>query len=127
MGLACPSRANEGKVAVRIYRSQGADALQLFQIHDSLAPQQAEIEVFKGFRNLLRQSAHSQNRLNRCLLLLVTEVLKQGGYSVQRVLREALLHGQLGQFSGGKVQFQDTTALVNDTAKGLNHPTSPPC
>ena len=49
MGLACSGRVDEGQVPVGIHRSQSTNALQLLQINQSLAAQQAKVKVFKGF------------------------------------------------------------------------------
>ena len=120
------SWANEGQVPVGVDESEGPDALELLQVGEALAPEHTEVEVLKGLGDLLREPAHAQDGLGRGLFLLFPEVFKEYRHAVQRILGKALLQGELRQLRGGKVQLEDAAAMVDGSAEGFSHPTTPP-
>ena len=64
MRLPGPGRADKSEIPVGIDRSQGADILQLFQVYVPFPPEDAEVEILKGLGGLLRESAHTKDRLD---------------------------------------------------------------
>ena len=119
-------RANESQVPVGVDGCEGPDALELLQVGEALTPEHTEVEVLKGLGDLLREPAHAQDGLDCGLLLLLPEVFKECRHTVQSILRKASLQCELRQFCGGKVQLEDTAALVDGSAEGFSHPTTPP-
>ena len=103
MGLSGPRRPDERQIAVGVDGCEGRQRLQRIQV---LAPQQIEVEVFKGLWSFRRQAAHAEQRLYGCFFLLFSQIGEHGLNRIQLVLRKALFLCQYRKLLSGKVYLE---------------------